>query len=350
MNRRSALSAPRPPAGLLLAKVLRSVSQVGGDAGDILRHAGIPGRGAGARDARWEQRISHDQFVVAFRECLSVLERCDAKRSGRRGIGPSEFRMLCYCMISCATLEQAIERAADFYRLFEGNVGELSLRVCRANAEFRMHTAYQLRDAHMIFGVLTGLSSFARLFGWLIGKDLSPLTVKVCYGPVLDEQLVAWLLPGRVEFEAEDNLLCFPARYLALPLVRGAAELDELLATFPFDLAAGHSSVTPASAWVRRIFATALAHRNAPPNTAQIARQVGVSVATLKRRLNDEGTSVRELKEHCRFELAKDLLRDRTLTRGEIALRLGFSDATAFSRAFKAWSGRAPSTPGHGTA
>ena len=89
-----------------------------------------------------------------------------------------------------------------------------------------MHTAYQLRDAHMIFGVLTGLSSFARLFGWLIGKDLSPLTVKVCYGPVLDEQLVAWLLPGRVEFEAEDNLLCFPARYLALPLVRGAAELE----------------------------------------------------------------------------------------------------------------------------
>ena len=163
----------------------------------------------------------------------------------------------------------------DQYRLFEGNVGELSLRVCRANAEFRMHTAYQLRDAHMIFGVLTGLSSFARLFGWLIGKDLSPLTVKVCYGPVLDEQLVAWLLPGRVEFEAEDNLLCFPAGYLALPLVRGAAELDELLATFPFDLAAGHSSVTPASAWVRRIFATELAHRRATPHPAQPARREG---------------------------------------------------------------------------
>lgn len=347
MNRRPARPAPRPPAGLLLQQVLRSVRHVGGDEDEILRHAGITGLGDKAGHDGWMQLISYDQFVSIYRECVDLLERSDAKRSGRRAMGVSEFHMLCYCMISSATLGQAIDRAAAFGRLFEGGVGEFTLRTGRENAEFRMHSASKPHDVHMIFGVLTGLSSFARLFGWLVGKDLSPLTVKICYGPVLDEQMVSWLLPWRVEYEAEDNILCFPARYLALPLVRGAAELDELLATFPFDLAAGRSSVTPASVWVRKICATALAHSSAPPTTEQIARQLGLSVATLKRRLSDEGTSVRELKECCRRELAQDLLDDRSLTLGEIALRLGFSDTTTFSRAFKSWTGRVPSALRH---
>lgn len=347
MNRRSARSAPRPPAGLLLQQVLRSVRHVGGDEDAILRRAGIGGLGEKAGRDGWMQLISHDQFVSIYRECVDLLERSDAKRSGRPAMGVSEFHMLCYCMISSATLGQAIDRAAAFGRLFEGGVGEFTLRTVRENAEFRMHSASRPRDAHMIFGVLTGLSSFARLFGWLVGKDLSPLTVKICYGPVLDEHVVSWLLPWRVEYEAEDNLLCFPARYLALPLVRSAAELDELLTTFPFDLATGRSSVTPASVWVGKICATALAHCSAPPNTEQIARQLGLSVATLKRRLSDENTSVRELKERCRCELAYDLLGDRSLTLREISLRLGFSDTTAFSRAFKAWTGRVPSAIRH---
>ncbi len=349
MNRRSAISAPGSPAGLLLQKVLQSVRQVGGDTGEILRRAGISGCAAEAGRDGWMQPVSYDQFVSIYRECVDVLERSDARRSGRRAMGVSEFHMLCYCMISSATLDQAIERAAAFGRLFEGGVGEFTLRTVRGNAEFCMHSASRPRDVHMIFGVLTGLSSFARLFGWLVGKDLSPLTVKICDGPVLDEHLVSWLLPWRVEYGAEDNVLCFPARYLALPLVRSAAELDELLTTFPFDLAAGRSSVTPASVWVRRICATALAHRSAPPSTEQIARQLGLSVATLKRRLSDENTSVRELKERCRCELAHDLLDDRSLTLGEISLRLGFSDTTTFSRAFKGWTGRVPSALRQGT-
>ena len=347
MSRRSANSEPEYPEGLLLEKVLRSVRHVGGNAGEILRHAGIPGHSREARAGSWHEQISHDQFVSIYRECLISLERCNAKRSGRRAIGFSDFRMLCYCIISSATLGQAIDRAAAFYKLFDGDVGDLSLRTVRANAEFCLHTAYLPRDTHMIFGVFTGLSSFARLFGWLVGKDLAPLTVKVCYAPVLDDYLVSWLLPWRVEYEAADNFLCFPARYLTLPLLRNAAELDELLATFPFDLTAGHARVTPASAWVRRIFATALAHQTAPPAMAPLARQIGISVATLKRRLTDEGTSVRELKDSCRHELALDLLSDRTLALGEIAVRLGFSDATTFSRAFKAWTGRTPSAIRH---
>lgn len=337
MSRRAVAPSFTPPARLL-EQVLRSVHHVGGDASEILRHAGLT-----ERDLKGHAVISRDRFVAIYRDCLCALECRDAKRAGRRAMGPDEFRMLYYCMIGSATLGQAIDRAVAFYRLFDGTVGEFSRRTVGAHVEFRMRTAYVPCDVHMIFNVLNGLSSFARLFGWLIGKDLTPLTVKVCHGPVLDEDLVSWQLPWPVEYVAEDNILRFPARYLTLPIVRSPAELDELLGAFPFDLAAGRSGVMPASTWVRKILATALAHRSGLPDTTRIARQLGISVATLKRRLGDEGTSVRQLKARCRQELALDLLDDRTLPLGEIALRLGFSDTLTFSRAFKSWTGCAPS-------
>ena len=82
MNRRSARSAPRPPTGLLLQQVLRSVRHVGGDEDAILRRAGIAGLGEKAGRDGWMQLISHDQFVSIYRECVDLLERSDAKCSG----------------------------------------------------------------------------------------------------------------------------------------------------------------------------------------------------------------------------------------------------------------------------
>ena len=343
MERPAATLAYVPPAALLLRSLLHTVREVGGDVEGILRRAGIPGYDVDGEETN--PPLGDEQFVALFGECLSVLERCEARRVGRHAMGPAEFRMMCYCMISSASLGQAIERAIDFHRLFEGQADALSLHIDRSSAVFCLRTAYVLRDAHMIFGVLMGLSSFVRLFGWLVGKELEPLQVRVSYDQgALDQHLVSWLLPWGVEYGAEDNTLGFPARYLALPVVRGAAELDKLLHGFPFDLGAGRMGAAPPSAWVRKIFAIALVQQSRVPDTLQIARQLGLSPATLKRRLNEEGTSVRQLKESCRHELALDLLQNRSLTLAEIASRLGFSDTTTFSRAFKSWTGRVPST------
>ena len=73
-----------------------------------------------------------------------------------------------------------------------------------------------------------------------------------------------------------------------------------------------------------------------------IACHLGVSRRTLRRRLDAEGTSFHELTEVCRRNVGHALLVRSELPMIEIALRLGYSDHTAFSRAFSRWFGASP--------
>lgn len=73
-----------------------------------------------------------------------------------------------------------------------------------------------------------------------------------------------------------------------------------------------------------------------------IARRLGMSRRTLRRRLEAEGQSFQQLNEICRRNIGRALLTRSDLPMIEIALRLGYSDHTAFSRAFSRWFGMSP--------
>jgi AraC-like DNA-binding protein len=67
-----------------------------------------------------------------------------------------------------------------------------------------------------------------------------------------------------------------------------------------------------------------------------------MSVRTLNRMLAGEGTSYRHLLDQLRHELASRHLANPHISIGEVAFLLGFSELSAFYRAFKRWSGRTP--------
>jgi AraC-like DNA-binding protein len=73
------------------------------------------------------------------------------------------------------------------------------------------------------------------------------------------------------------------------------------------------------------------------PSAAAIAQELGMSERTLRRRLEDEATSFREVVEMVRRHRAEQLLQEGRATITEIAFLLGFSDPSAFSRAFRRW-------------
>jgi AraC-like DNA-binding protein len=78
------------------------------------------------------------------------------------------------------------------------------------------------------------------------------------------------------------------------------------------------------------------------PSLEEIARRLGMSERTLRRHLAIERTSFRELVESARRQHAERLLAASLLTPQEIGFWLGFSDQSAFTRAFRRWTGQTP--------
>ncbi|CAM3443795.1 AraC family transcriptional regulator [Paracidovorax anthurii] len=80
----------------------------------------------------------------------------------------------------------------------------------------------------------------------------------------------------------------------------------------------------------------------ARPRQKDLAQTVNISDRTLRRRLGQQNVSYTRLRDGTRFERARDLLSHSTMTIAQIADAVGYSDARAFRRAFKRWSGQLP--------
>ena len=97
--------------------------------------------------------------------------------------------------------------------------------------------------------------------------------------------------------------------------------------------------------------AFALVQRSAKPSLdrrqglpQKPARTLAVSRRTLSRHLADEGSSFRHILDDVRREFACALLQDHSLSVGEVAFFLQYSEPAAFNRSFRRWTGRTPRT------
>ena len=74
----------------------------------------------------------------------------------------------------------------------------------------------------------------------------------------------------------------------------------------------------------------------------ELARRLSMHRRTLNRRLEAEGTTFREVLDAVRYKRACELLRNPNLSIADISPRLGYGEPSAFSRAFRRWSGMTP--------
>ena len=82
--------------------------------------------------------------------------------------------------------------------------------------------------------------------------------------------------------------------------------------------------------------------RGHAPTLDEMAEALGTSGRTLRRRLQSEGQTFHGLLDEVRLAVAKRHIEARTLSLPELAFLLGFSEASAFHRAFRRWTGTTP--------
>jgi AraC-like DNA-binding protein len=135
--------------------------------------------------------------------------------------------------------------------------------------------------------------------------------------------------------------MLLPRRSLDRPLVRADAGLCAVLERHARELLERLPRATSLSGRIRQLVAGDLV--KGVPSPAEVARRLHMSGRTLQRRLREDGTSHRALVDELRRDLAMRYLGEREIGIAEVAFLLGFSEASAFHRAFRRWSGTTPS-------
>ena len=172
----------------------------------------------------------------------------------------------------------------------------------------------------------------------LCGRDWVPDEVLLPRHPTADLGPYRRVFRAPVRFDQETAALVFPTRWLdhriadANPIFRQVfeAHVRELEAA-----GAGNWKET-----LRRVLRTEILTTRCSATT--VAERFALHRRTLSRHLQAEGAGFQSLVDETRFEIARQLLSQTRIPLSEVAVALGYSEASAFTRAFRRWSGQSP--------
>lgn len=139
---------------------------------------------------------------------------------------------------------------------------------------------------------------------------------------------------------SKQNTLSFNAAYLKQALPQANSITAAMCEQMCQQLMSSRRMQTSTSALISHYLSVLPA--NSAPSLNELANMTNLSARTLKRKLQTEGTSFRELLANSRSGIASDMLRNSDSSISEIAERLGFSDLSTFSQTFKRWYGMSP--------
>ncbi|MEV4051889.1 AraC family transcriptional regulator ligand-binding domain-containing protein [Amycolatopsis sp. NPDC049688] len=316
--------------GDIVRRLVRIGERRGLDVASMLRRTGIPVDGSGRP---LTTRTTPTQVAELTQE-LWILTGDELF-----GLGPPApkglFQLVMRSVIHARDLEAALQRLTEAGKVHPGMPG-LAVSVDGGAVHVEIDISRLDDPDHLVAELLATLVH--RMLGWLVGRRIALQDLRLPWPApeyAADYERVFGRHPG---FDADRLGFAFDKRLLALPLVRDEDELAEYLRDQPNVWFTTRDYGSSTADHVRRVLERGLRGHWPSPDT--IAAQLNVSTQHLRRLLHGEHTSIGQIKE--------DILRDAaiaSLARGEesivaLARRLGFSEASAFRRAFRRWTGQ----------
>ena len=305
---------------------------------DSLRRSGRPTEPLLARlglPPACEQPVSAQTFGQLWLAIAAELDD-ECFGLGTRPMQRGSFTLLCHCVLHAATLDQALRRALRFLNVVLGEPkGRLVVRDGIAEIELgdegEPRSAFAYRSYWII---LHGLTC------WLVGRRIPIRLVDFrCSEPKQSEDHRLFF-GAPIRFSQPVSRLGFDSAMLALPISRNEQALKQFLRGAPANILLRYRYDAGTAAAVRRRLS-----QKEPANWTNFAALAGdmrMSPSTLRHRLHDEGQSYAGIKDDIRRDLARGMLMNTRQTVSEIATHLGYSEPSAFYRAFKKWVGVSP--------
>ena len=258
------------------------------------------------------------------------------------------FEFLCRGCLSAPTLAEALTRASRFLHIVLPDLA-VSVRRSHGHAELVIAETRKLAedtdDPGRIFAFEWLLRLLHGLACWLAGRGISLDSVIFPYrrpAHAADYALIftedsrfAPTVPGGVG----TLVASFNANLLDLPIRRDEAALTAFLDGAPGKITMLYRRDREMVIRVRDLLREALPDS---PGLGDVAARLHLSPRTVHRRLEDEGSSFRIIKEALRRDMALARLAKTSDPIAQVAADLGYADTSAFYRAFVAWTGMAP--------
>ncbi len=242
-----------------------------------------------------------------------------------------------FLMSSAATLQDAYQVLIDYLPLlFEGAALQLeqtlegSWLTLELNDSARKPTEY----------FLACLANWPR---WLTGHQIPIQRLELTFAAPDDPHAWQRFFAAEVLFDAPHNRLLLSTDYLSLACLDANNEMHQLHREFADSLLSSSAQRSALIAQTRHLIRRQLADGEGCVRRDQIADAVNLSLRTLQRKLGQLGTSFQDVYDQTRREQCLQLIQRGQLSFGEIAFQLGFSNQSAFQKAFKRWMGVAPS-------
>lgn len=240
-------------------------------------------------------------------------------------------------LLACRDLRQVFEQTMR-YEALAHELGRSQLSLQGDVAEYEWISHYPQASRHLADSVFAGIQTFGR---WLAGGQLPPAQVAFTHAGSADTAEYERIFGALPRFNAAANMARFDAALLAQPVPNADISLYPVLQQHAERMLGQRAARPPAIVDTVR----AAVIRNLAQDRVRlpaIAAELGLSPRTLQRKLFETGTSFQAVLDEARYALARDYLRQRSLSLIDIAFLLGYQEQSAFTHAFKEWSGTNP--------
>lgn len=271
-----------------------------------------------AQDALWEA------FCSAAQEPLIGLRLGLELQAGHLDLAG-------LLLMTCETYGESLDALLEYYPIV-GEGGDFSLEAIGDQVYLSYHAHYQVRLAERVETVIAALLNLSH---WNSGGGFQASRVELCHAPLDEPSRYQELLGCPVIFNSHINSICFPHSMLPLPLIQANAGMrDQLL-----KLADSQLSQLGDNSLSRQV--AALICEQPRWGKEKVADSLGMSGRHLIRLLADECMSFKQIRDRELLRLAQQTLQQEVRI-GDVALQLGFSDESAFAKAFRRWTGMSP--------
>lgn len=281
--------------------------------------------------------------VVPLTDWAALLHEAVVLKPGLPALGldigaavaPHHVGVLGYLVMASDNLGQALAAYQHYERLFYGaDLAELKVTPSQVEISWAPGGGSALTDEVAI----AALVSFMRK---QVSDPPNPARVDFVHAATKAHKAVCERFFGcQVRFGRARTAVAIPMDFLAIPMPRREPALHALLDKQAQALLDALPEPNAFDKAVQQLLVRLLPEGEV--NVDKVAAALHQSTRTLQRRLADSGMSWQQLLDRTREQLAKQYLRDAALSLAEIALLLGYSEQSAFTRSFKRWTGETP--------